>query len=126
MVKRTAVLVGAAIVLCTTWLPALGGGYPPRSHFTDDGVIYGCLRESDETNRYELDFKRDGSYRDLISKNGGRYDYIRSRGRINFNSGPVNRFFLKVVTHGGSIYEYRLKRESDRTTWGNCFPTYPS
>ena len=126
MAKFTSALIGAAMVLSTLWLPARAGGYPPRSHFTDDGVIYGCLRESDETNRYEIDFKRDGTYRDQISKNGGRYEYKRNRGRINFSTGPVDRFFLKVVSRGGSIYEYRLKWERDGTTWGNCFPTYPS
>ena len=126
MARSTSALIGAALFVSTAWFPAQAGEYPPRSHFTDDGVIYGCLRESDETNRYELDFRRNNSYTDELSGNGGGYKYNRNRGRIDFRSGPVNRFFLKVVMHGGSIYEYKLKRQRNGSTWGSCHPIYPS
>lgn len=123
-------LRASALVLVSVLATAVAGSaaragqeYPPKSHFTHE-VYYGCQREQDDQNQYELDFKRNDTYRDRISKTGGAYRYIRNRGRINFQSGPVNQFFLKVVARGGGIYEYKLKRQSTGRTWGKCFPTY--
>lgn len=125
MTVRAIALVVVSVLAAAIAGPAAQAGkeYPPKSHFTHD-VYYGCLREQDDQNRYELDFKRDDTYQDRISKSGGAYRYIRSRGRINFQSGPVNQFFLRVVARGGGIYEYKLKRQSTGQTWGNCFPTF--
>lgn len=125
-VRACALVVVAVLTAALAGSPAQAGKeYPPKSHFTRD-VYYGCLRERDDQNQYELDFKRDDTYQDRISKTGGAYRYFRNRGRINFRSGPVNAFFLKVVARGGGIYEYKLKRQSTGRTWGNCFPTFTS
>lgn len=117
--KQICALVFAALVAAPS--VHAGDGYPPKSHFTRD-VYYGCVKSGDETNSYELDFKRDNTYRDRLSDKGGDYRYNRNRGKIAFQSGRVDRFFMKIVSHGGGIYEYKLKRQRDRSTWGECHP----
>lgn len=119
---KTPTLVIALFLMVLSGSPVNAGDeYPRKSHFTKD-VYYGCVRTGDEANTYELDFKRNNTYRDRLSGNEGRFTYNRNRGRLDFQGGPVNRFFLKVISHGGGIYEYKLKRQRDRSLWGECHP----
>src|SRR5688572_16152875 len=104
--RKSVIKLVVAVVVALVALPAAhaGDGYPRKSHFTRD-VYYGCVKSGDETNTYELDFKRNNTYKERLSDTGGEYSYNRNRGKISFQSGVVNRFFLKVVSHGGGIYE---------------------
>lgn len=117
MKKRLFRMICACALLVTVFASA-ASAYPTKDKISSR---YECVHKSGQLG---MSFKifDDNTYDPEFDTENGEYRYNRDIGRVNFKTGVLNEYFLKVSRDDGG-WKYRLRYKSDGRLWGPCYQT---